>query len=72
MTIDELYDACEVHDWYHAYSDCGETRKRGQQDRMRLKEAARELGDEGRALYCDWLTYIYDEGPKPKKTLNVQ
>lgn len=71
MTLPELYEALERHDWFYAQSDDQSVYLAGHAQWNELARNARTLGPEADRLLADFSYYkwgpAYDHEPKPPK-----
>ena len=73
MTLPELYEALERHDWFHGQSDDHGVWTAGHSDWTRLSRAALDMGPRADRLLSDYTCYVlsgaaFDKPqlPKPK------
>ena len=72
MTITELYDQLNKHDWHYAMSDDGNVFRRGHAEEIRLQAAARTI-EGGMQLFEEFVAHVssgkpWGTEPKPKPT----
>jgi hypothetical protein len=70
LTIIELYDLLEKHDWYYMYSDDGNVYRRGAEASHKLQAVIQE-NDHFIALYNEYIDYINGNREKPARPKGV-
>ncbi len=57
MTLPELYEALERHDWFHEMSDDASVARAGREEFIRIVDTAAALDKSGRQLFADYVVY---------------
>lgn len=70
LTIEELYDLMEKHDWYYMYSDDANVYRRGYETSQKLQAMVQE-NKHFLALYNDYSDYINGNREKPTRPTGV-
>jgi hypothetical protein len=70
LTIEELYDIMEKHDWYYMYSDDGNVHRRGREASQKLQAMVQE-NKHFLALYNEYSDYISGNREKPTRPTGV-
>ena len=79
MTLNDLFEKLESHDWFYEYSDDNSVWRRGQEQLNEIRRITARGGPEFAKLYQDYHDSVFsgpafncDAKPRPPRPLNGQ
>lgn len=67
MTLQEFYDACSRHDWWHEMSDDNSKFEAGAARHRRLESISRQSPEHKKVWHACMLFFKHGEGERPER-----